>query len=72
MTPDSTLAVTNTCPKDGVHLSWKPPKNEGPNETYRAGYRRAKVSWSGVPWTLTSHTGRDFSLRDLDVPPYFE
>ena len=20
MTPDSTLAVTNTCPKDGVHL----------------------------------------------------
>ena len=21
MTPDSTLAVTNTCPKDGVHLS---------------------------------------------------
>ena len=21
MNPDSTLAVTNTCPKDGVHLS---------------------------------------------------
>ena len=21
MTPDSTLAVTNTCPKDGVHLT---------------------------------------------------
>ena len=24
MTPDSTLAVTNTCPKDGVHLYWTP------------------------------------------------
>ena len=23
MTPDSTLAVTNTCPKDGVHLFWR-------------------------------------------------
>ena len=23
MTPDSTLAVTNTCPKDGVHLKVK-------------------------------------------------
>ena len=22
MNPDSTLAVTNTCPKDGVHLSY--------------------------------------------------
>ena len=22
MNPDSTLAVTNTCPKDGVHLWW--------------------------------------------------
>ena len=22
MNPDSTLAVTNTCPKDGVHLCW--------------------------------------------------
>ena len=24
MTPDSTLAVTNTCPKDGVHLTKQP------------------------------------------------
>ena len=24
MTPDSTLAVTKTCPKDGVHLSGRP------------------------------------------------
>ena len=22
--------------------------------TYRSGYTRAKVSWSGVPWTLTA------------------
>ena len=24
------------------------------NGTYRSGYTRAKVSWSGVPWTLTA------------------
>ena len=31
MTPDSTLAVTNTCPKDGVHLS---DPIQGPAETH--------------------------------------
>ena len=31
--PDSTLAVTKTCPKDGVHLSksWTTPVNLGPD-----------------------------------------
>ena len=29
MNPDSTLAVTNTCPKDGVHLSHYRPGRVG-------------------------------------------
>ena len=37
MTPDSTLAVTNTCPKDGVHLF--PPHIE--------------VTLEGIPQTFT-------------------
>ena len=33
------------------------------NGTYLAGDTQAKISWSGDPWTLTSHSGRAFSSR---------
>ena len=33
MTPDSTLAVTNTCPKDGVHLCYRVVARVGDRRT---------------------------------------
>ena len=43
MTPDSTLAVTNTCPKDGVHLYRHLCMQEAENRLSRRPLR----SWLG-------------------------
>ena len=63
----SASALTNAATIFGTAGTQPPHGHEKrSNGTYREGYTRAKVSWSGVPWTLTFHSGRDserFAVR---------
>ena len=51
MTPDSTLAVTQTCPKDGVHLSRKGLKKpqSGPITGKTSGTKRSTAGTDAAP-----------------------
>ena len=57
MTPDSTLAVTNTCPKDGVHL-WLPGTAARMDHVIPCVWTTGKIQGLGLDLSLTYCWGR--------------
>ena len=66
MTPDSTLAVTNTCPKDGVHLFTSLAHTQVIIEAWRREYNEERPK-KGLGGLTPAHYARQLMANGSTV-----